>query len=56
MLKGVGGNIVWTTNTAGKAVAGMNLTATRNLVLFDDHNPAVRQSFEHSSWKQISKN
>ncbi|KAK9063874.1 hypothetical protein SSX86_017746 [Deinandra increscens subsp. villosa] len=41
------GSIVWTTNTAGKSVVGMNLTDTGNLVLFDDRNSVVWQSFDY---------
>ncbi|KAJ0713754.1 putative bulb-type lectin domain-containing protein [Helianthus annuus] len=47
VLQDVDGSIVWTTNTAGKSVAGMNLTDTGNLVLFDDRNSLVWQSFDH---------
>ncbi|KAM0047203.1 putative bulb-type lectin domain-containing protein [Helianthus debilis subsp. tardiflorus] len=47
MLKDGDGSIVWTTNTAGKSVVGMNLTDTGNLVLFDDHNSVVWQSFDY---------
>ncbi|KAI3730389.1 hypothetical protein L1987_61559 [Smallanthus sonchifolius] len=47
VLKDADGSIVWTTNTAGKSVAGMNLTDTGNLVLFDDQNSVVWQSFDH---------
>ncbi|KAI7732890.1 hypothetical protein M8C21_015368 [Ambrosia artemisiifolia] len=47
VLKDGDGSIVWTTNTAGKAVAGMNLTDTGNLVLFDDQKLVVWQSFDH---------
>ncbi|KAJ0856483.1 putative protein kinase RLK-Pelle-SD-2b family [Helianthus annuus] len=46
MLKDGDGSIVWATNTAGKAVAGMNLTDSGNLVLFDDQNLVVWQSFD----------
>ncbi|KAJ0847533.1 putative protein kinase RLK-Pelle-SD-2b family [Helianthus annuus] len=47
VLRDGDGSIVWTTNTAGKSVAGMNLTDTGNLVLFDDRNSLVWQSFDH---------
>ncbi|KAJ0713776.1 putative non-specific serine/threonine protein kinase [Helianthus annuus] len=49
MLKDGDGSIVWTTNTAGKSVAGINLTDTGNLVLFDDQNSIVWQSFDYPS-------
>ncbi|XP_076906611.1 G-type lectin S-receptor-like serine/threonine-protein kinase SD2-5 [Bidens hawaiensis] len=39
--------IVWTANTTGKSVVGMNLTDTGNLVLFDQQNKVVWQSFDH---------
>ncbi|XP_076906613.1 G-type lectin S-receptor-like serine/threonine-protein kinase SD2-5 [Bidens hawaiensis] len=39
--------IVWTTNTKGKSVVGMNLTDIGNLVLFDQQNKVVWQSFDH---------
>ncbi|KAJ0551707.1 putative protein kinase RLK-Pelle-SD-2b family [Helianthus annuus] len=47
ILQDVDGRIVWTTNTTGKSVAGMNLTDTGNLVLFDDQRSVVWQSFDH---------
>ncbi|KAK1416396.1 hypothetical protein QVD17_32187 [Tagetes erecta] len=47
VLKDKDGNTVWTTNTAGKSVVGMNLTDNGNLVLFDDHDTVVWQSFDH---------
>ncbi|KAM0047208.1 putative protein kinase RLK-Pelle-SD-2b family [Helianthus debilis subsp. tardiflorus] len=47
VLRDGDGSVVWTTNTAGKSVVGMNLTDTGNLVLFDDRNSVVWQSFDH---------
>ncbi|MFS8000985.1 putative bulb-type lectin domain-containing protein [Helianthus anomalus] len=47
VLRDEDGSIVWTTNTAGKSVAGMNLTDTGNLVLFNHQNSVVWQSFDH---------
>ncbi|KAJ0579617.1 putative protein kinase RLK-Pelle-SD-2b family [Helianthus annuus] len=47
VLRDGDGSIVWTTNTAGKSVAGMYLTDTGNLVLFDDRDSLVWQSFDH---------
>ncbi|KAI7732882.1 LOW QUALITY PROTEIN: hypothetical protein M8C21_015360 [Ambrosia artemisiifolia] len=47
VLKDGDGSIVWTANTAGKGVVGMNLTDTGNLVLFNDQNSVVWQSFDH---------
>ncbi|KAL9373116.1 hypothetical protein Peur_035360 [Populus x canadensis] len=46
-VKDVDGSIAWSTNTTGKSVAGMNLTDMGNLVLFDDNNATVWQSFDH---------
>ncbi|KAH8492498.1 hypothetical protein H0E87_021891 [Populus deltoides] len=47
VLKDVDGCIAWSTNTTGKSVASMNLTDKANLVLFDDNNATVWQSFDH---------
>ncbi|KAI3730393.1 hypothetical protein L1987_61563 [Smallanthus sonchifolius] len=47
VVKDGDGSMVWTTNTAGKSVVGMNLTDTGNLVLFDDRNTVVWQSFDY---------
>ncbi|XP_076952715.1 G-type lectin S-receptor-like serine/threonine-protein kinase SD2-5 [Bidens hawaiensis] len=47
VLQDVDGSIVWTTNTSGKSVVGMNITDTGNLVLFDHQNSVVWQSFDH---------
>ncbi|GMP67676.1 hypothetical protein CsSME_00027585 [Camellia sinensis var. sinensis] len=38
---------VWSTNTSGKSVFGMNFTELGNLVLFDQNNATVWQSFDH---------
>ncbi|KAF2290652.1 hypothetical protein GH714_014883 [Hevea brasiliensis] len=47
ILKDADGTIAWSTNTAGKSVAGLNLTDMGNLVLFDHNNATVWQSFDH---------
>ncbi|XP_057506493.1 G-type lectin S-receptor-like serine/threonine-protein kinase SD2-5 isoform X2 [Actinidia eriantha] len=47
VLKDANGTLVWSTNTTGKSVAGINLTETGNLVLFDGKNRTVWQSFDH---------
>ncbi|KAJ8532174.1 hypothetical protein K7X08_012097 [Anisodus acutangulus] len=39
--------IVWSTNTTGKSVSGLNLTEMGNLVLFDKRKRAIWQSFDH---------
>ncbi|PSR84622.1 G-type lectin S-receptor-like serine/threonine-protein kinase [Actinidia chinensis var. chinensis] len=46
-LKHANGSLVWTTNTRGKSVVGLNLTEMGNLVLFDRENAVVWQSFDH---------
>ncbi|XP_071729196.1 G-type lectin S-receptor-like serine/threonine-protein kinase SD2-5 [Rutidosis leptorrhynchoides] len=47
VLRDVDGSTVWSTNTAGKSVAGMNLTDDGNLVLFDVNRSFVWQSFDY---------
>ncbi|KAF8413700.1 hypothetical protein HHK36_001692 [Tetracentron sinense] len=47
ILQDVDATLVWSTNTAGKSVAGLNMTQTGNLVLFDINNRTVWQSFDH---------
>ncbi|CAI9296510.1 unnamed protein product [Lactuca saligna] len=47
VLQEVDGSSVWTTNTAGKSIAGINLTDEGNLMLFDVQNLTVWQSFDH---------
>ncbi|XP_057511102.1 G-type lectin S-receptor-like serine/threonine-protein kinase SD2-5 [Actinidia eriantha] len=41
------GSFVWSTNTGGKSVSGLNLTEEGNLVLYDKNNEKVWQSFDH---------
>ncbi|WMV39412.1 hypothetical protein MTR67_032797 [Solanum verrucosum] len=41
------GTLVWSSNTTGKSVSGLNLAETGNLVLFDTTNRTVWQSFDH---------
>ncbi|KAF3678604.1 hypothetical protein T459_20354 [Capsicum annuum] len=41
------GTLVWSTNTASKSVAGLNLTEMGNLVLFDKRKHPIWQSFNH---------
>ncbi|XP_049374125.1 S-locus-specific glycoprotein S13-like [Solanum verrucosum] len=41
------GTLVWSTNTTGKSVSGINLTEMGNLVLFDKRKRAIWQSFDH---------
>ncbi|KAF8413699.1 hypothetical protein HHK36_001691 [Tetracentron sinense] len=47
ILQDVDATLVWSTNTAGKSVAGLNMTDTGNLVLFDINNRTIWQSFDH---------
>ncbi|KAK4342253.1 hypothetical protein RND71_038069 [Anisodus tanguticus] len=44
VLRDADGTLAWSTNTAGKSVAGLNLTDEGNLVLFDSKNATVWQS------------
>ncbi|KAI6673836.1 hypothetical protein NL676_001742 [Syzygium grande] len=45
VLKDADGFVAWSTQTYGKSVAGVKLTNTGNLVLFDENNTAVWESF-----------
>ncbi|PWA33749.1 Apple-like protein [Artemisia annua] len=47
VLQDADGSPVWTSNTTGKSVVGMNLTDHGNLILFDVNNMVVWQSFDH---------
>ncbi|KAF5935664.1 hypothetical protein HYC85_026793 [Camellia sinensis] len=47
ILHDADGTFVWSTNTSGKSVFSMNLTELGNLVLFDQNNATVWQSFDH---------
>lgn len=47
VLRNADGSLAWSTNTAGKSVAGLSLTDKGNLVLFDSKNATVWQSFDH---------
>ncbi|KAL0406468.1 UNVERIFIED_CONTAM: Receptor-like serine/threonine-protein kinase SD1-8 [Sesamum latifolium] len=47
VLRDADGTLTWSTNTAGKSVAGLNLTEMGNLVLFDEKKAVVWQSFDH---------
>nr|XP_043619479.1 G-type lectin S-receptor-like serine/threonine-protein kinase SD2-5 [Erigeron canadensis] len=47
VLRDADGTMVWTTNTAGKSVIGMNLTDAGNLLLYDVNHQVVWQSFDH---------
>ncbi|KAK4714507.1 hypothetical protein R3W88_020414 [Solanum pinnatisectum] len=41
------GTLVWSTDTIGKSVSGLNLTEMGNLVLFNKRKRAIWQSFDH---------
>ncbi|KAJ4778548.1 Serine/threonine-protein kinase [Rhynchospora pubera] len=41
------GSLVWSTDVANRSVAGINVTETGNLVLFDINNSTIWQSFDH---------
>ncbi|KAG6493807.1 hypothetical protein ZIOFF_048810 [Zingiber officinale] len=47
VLAHANGTVVWSTGTASKSVAGMNISQSGNLVLFDQSGAPVWQSFEH---------
>ncbi|XP_056158407.1 G-type lectin S-receptor-like serine/threonine-protein kinase SD2-5 [Syzygium oleosum] len=47
VLLGDHGKKMWSTNTAGKSVVGLNLTEVGNLVLYDRNDAIVWQSFDH---------
>ncbi|XP_050227222.1 G-type lectin S-receptor-like serine/threonine-protein kinase SD2-5 [Mercurialis annua] len=47
VLRNGDGKIAWSTNTSGKSVSGLNLTEMGNLVLYDDKNRVIWQSFDY---------
>jgi predicted Ser/Thr protein kinase len=47
VLQDFDGSLVWSANSSGKAVAGLEVTRSGNLVLLDDNNVTVWQSFDH---------
>ncbi|KAJ9536389.1 hypothetical protein OSB04_un000424 [Centaurea solstitialis] len=47
VLRDVDGSTVWTTNTIGKSVVGMNLTDDENVVLLDVYGKVVWHSFDY---------
>ncbi|KAF5949215.1 hypothetical protein HYC85_015172 [Camellia sinensis] len=47
ILRDADGTFVWSTNTSGKSVIGLNFTGSGNLVLFDRNDATVWQSFDH---------
>ncbi|KAF7140613.1 hypothetical protein RHSIM_Rhsim06G0123400 [Rhododendron simsii] len=47
ILEDADGDMVWSTKTGGKSVAGLRFTEFGSLVLFDSNNATVWQSFDH---------
>ncbi|KAK4769294.1 hypothetical protein SAY86_027444 [Trapa natans] len=47
VLQDADGTIAWSSNTSGKGVVGLNLTEEGNLVLFNEKNGTVWQSFDY---------
>ncbi|KAM3395760.1 G-type lectin S-receptor-like serine/threonine-protein kinase SD2-5 [Capsicum galapagoense] len=47
VLEDSDGALVWSTNTNGQSVSGLNLTEMGNLVLLDKTNRTIWQSFDH---------
>ncbi|CDO98553.1 unnamed protein product [Coffea canephora] len=41
------GTLIWSSNTRGRSVSGLNLTEMGNLVLFGPNNESIWQSFDH---------
>ncbi|RLN22109.1 hypothetical protein C2845_PM07G38140 [Panicum miliaceum] len=47
VLRDADGSLVWSSNTSGRSVVGVNMMESGNLVLFDHHNVTVWQSFDY---------
>ncbi|KAK4762214.1 hypothetical protein SAY87_030098 [Trapa incisa] len=47
VLQDADGTVAWSSNTSGKGVVGLNLTEEGNLVLFNEKNGTVWQSFDY---------
>ena len=47
VLRDADGSLVWSSNTSGRSVIGVNMMESGNLVLFDHHNVTVWQSFDY---------
>ncbi|KAF3949992.1 hypothetical protein CMV_024200 [Castanea mollissima] len=50
VLQDADGTIAWSTNISTKSVAALNLTDNCNLMLLDENNATIWQSFDHPSW------
>lgn len=46
-MRDADGAMAWSTNTSGRSVMRLNLTDMGNLVLLDEHNATVWQSFDN---------
>ncbi|KAL7185339.1 hypothetical protein ACSBR2_027305 [Camellia fascicularis] len=49
VLRNLDGDHLWSTNTLGKSMVGMNMTEWGNLVLFNNKGAIVWQSFDYST-------
>ena len=47
VLQDADGTIAWSTNIGNKSVAGLHLTDTCNLMLLDENNTTIWQSFDY---------
>jgi hypothetical protein len=47
VLQDADGTMAWSTNISNKSVAGVNLTNMCNLMLLDENNATIWQSFDH---------
>jgi hypothetical protein len=47
VLQDANGTIAWSTNISNKSVAALNLTDMCNLMLLDEQNATIWQSFDH---------
>ncbi|XP_030953908.1 G-type lectin S-receptor-like serine/threonine-protein kinase SD2-5 [Quercus lobata] len=50
VLQDADGTVAWSTNISNKSVAAINLTDNCNLMLLDENNATIWQSFDHPSW------
>ncbi|XP_075670015.1 G-type lectin S-receptor-like serine/threonine-protein kinase SD2-5 [Castanea sativa] len=50
VLQDADGTIAWSTNISTKSVAALKLTDNCNLMLLDENNATIWQSFDHPSW------
>ena len=50
VLQDADGTVAWSTNISNKSVAAISLTDKCNLMLLDENNATIWQSFDHQSW------